>query len=188
MQLKRYFEASRLVPETAGFPIQAPALPFAPGIPAKAVNVGLFFACLTSPTRSPLSTTLIMSIATRRTSVSSLSNYQGQPGPPILLNGPRSSSAAGSSAGYSPSLSTSSFVSELVSPHQPSSAKIHFAPLPQVPPDLKRRSSITLGVAARKHLLSNQSQQAKPGTVYMTDDQWELYKKQYEANNWWVHL
>jgi hypothetical protein len=62
---------------------------------------------------------------------------------------------------------------------------VHFAPLPEVPPELKRRSSITLGVAARKNLLSSQGGAAgvKTGVVYMNDADWELYKKQYEAKH-----
>ena len=62
-------------------------------------------------------------------------------------------------------------------------SSVTFAPLPQVPPELKRRSSITLGVAARKNLLTSQGQARKTGVVYMTDEDWELYKKQYEANS-----
>ncbi|KAK1923654.1 hypothetical protein DB88DRAFT_491978 [Papiliotrema laurentii] len=81
----------------------------------------------------------------------------------------------------------------------PSSAKVSFAPLPEVPPELKRRNSITLGVAARKNLLIQQGTAPgrPPGAgpphvhgnnggirkVYMTDDEWEAYKKQYEAKN-----
>ncbi|EIW71528.1 hypothetical protein M231_07550 [Tremella mesenterica] len=59
--------------------------------------------------------------------------------------------------------------------------KIKFAPLPQVP-ELKRRSSITLGVAARKNLLHDQSQK-KSGVVYMSDEDWERYKKDYESDS-----
>ena len=84
----------------------------------------------------------------------------------------------------------------------PSSAKVSFAPLPEVPPELKRRNSITLGVAARKNLLIQQGTAPgrPPGAgpphvhgnnggirkVYMTDDEWEAYKKQYEAKNGYV--
>jgi hypothetical protein len=69
-------------------------------------------------------------------------------------------------------------------PHRPRrGSSVTFAPLPQVPPELKRRSSITLGVAARKNLLTSQGQARKQGVVYMTDEDWEVYKKQYEANH-----
>lgn len=61
--------------------------------------------------------------------------------------------------------------------------KIKFAPLPERPPELQRRSSITLGVLARKNLLSEQSNGTggtKGGVLYMTDSEWDKYRKQYE--------
>jgi hypothetical protein len=75
-----------------------------------------------------------------------------------------------------------------------SSTKVSFAPLPVVPPELKRRNSITLGVAARKNLLTQQGSAPPraPGAgqnsggvrkVYMTDAEWEAYKKSYEDKN-----
>lgn len=75
-----------------------------------------------------------------------------------------------------------------------SSAKVSFAPLPEVPPELKRRNSITLGVAARKNLLIGQGSapvQRSPGVpnsngvrkVYMTDEEWEEYKKAFDKKN-----
>lgn len=81
----------------------------------------------------------------------------------------------------------------------PGSTKVSFAPLPVVPP-LKRRSTITLGVAARKNLLTGQgtaplspnglgprpSNSSGTKTVYMTDEDWEAYKKQYEKGTGYV--
>ncbi len=126
-----------------------------------------------------------MSTVLRRPSELSLNHITtspDQPGHSILLNGPRSTTSA--SGSYSPSLSASSYVSGPVSE---SCAKIRFAPLPQVPPELKRSSSISLGVAARKHLLSNQAQQTgKSGAVYMNDADWQIYKKQYQADYGYV--
>lgn len=43
-----------------------------------------------------------------------------------------------------------------------SSGSVSFAPLPVIPPELKRRSSITLGVAARKNLLSSPEDEIYP--------------------------
>lgn len=66
-------------------------------------------------------------------------------------------------------------------------SKIKFAPLPERPPELQRRSSITLGVLARKNLLSEQSNGTGGtkggGVLYMTDSEWDTYKKQYEAKH-----
>ncbi|WWD20329.1 hypothetical protein CI109_104805 [Kwoniella shandongensis] len=67
-----------------------------------------------------------------------------------------------------------------------SSTKIHFAPLPSVPPDFRRRNSITLGVASRKHLIGNQGSGGSSGgtqKVVMNDEEWESYKKMYENKN-----
>jgi hypothetical protein len=122
-----------------------------------------------------------------------------QPGYSILLNGnnpssqsrPRSSSSASAIS----TSSSSSLPPTSASSSRPSlCAKVSFAPLPEVPPELKRRSSITLGVASRKNLLSNQGGTSMSGgagrtaprkanVVYMTDEEWEHYKKQYESKN-----
>lgn len=70
-----------------------------------------------------------------------------------------------------------------------------FAPLPVIPPELKRRNSITLGVAARKNLLSSPADNIYPNPgkragqpggvqkVYMNDTEWEEYKRQHEEKN-----
>lgn len=134
-----------------------------------------------------------------------------QPGYSILLNGPTSRPRAGSSVSVlpnpglgpgppSPTASTNSFISDAFTDASTSlsgttpgsgSCKIRFAPLPQVPPELKRRSSITLGVAARKHLLSQQGgggrgrggAGAGAGTrvIQMNDQDWEEYKRKFET-------
>jgi len=79
------------------------------------------------------------------------------------------------------------------------SSKVSFAPLPFVP-ETKRRNSITLGVAARKDMLVQQgtAPRSQPGPprsgdgiagsggvrkVYMTDEEWEEYKKKYDKKN-----
>ncbi|WVQ78927.1 hypothetical protein IAT38_001019 [Cryptococcus sp. DSM 104549] len=75
-------------------------------------------------------------------------------------------------------------------PHHParrgSQPKITFAPLPSRPPEFRRRNSITLGVASRSHLIGGQQGGTQGGQavhkVYMTDEDWEAYKKQYEQN------
>ena len=67
-----------------------------------------------------------------------------------------------------------------------SCSKVSFAPLPERPPELRRRSSITLGVAARKNLLGvgagrppgQQKRVGAGGTaVWMTDEEWAEYKE-----------
>ncbi|ORY34729.1 hypothetical protein BCR39DRAFT_585683 [Naematelia encephala] len=142
-----------------------------------------------------------------------------QPGGSILLNGPgrpHSSSISsipstcpsvsdsayvpGSTSGsaqYSPTASQSSLMSEsaltdisATGSGTSTSTKIRFAPLPQVPPDLKRRSSITLGVLARRNMLQGQGTTGAgaggmSGTtrvVKMTDAEWEEYKRKFDQN------
>ncbi|KAK4683558.1 hypothetical protein P7C73_g6685, partial [Tremellales sp. Uapishka_1] len=65
------------------------------------------------------------------------------------------------------------------------SSTVRFAPLPEMPVELKRRSSISLGVAARAHLIGAGSGNAKGGrgTMVMNEDDWETYKKQYESKS-----
>ena len=122
----------------------------------------------------PFASVQLMSSAARRSSLHSLSSSHhepssspDQPAHSILLNG---------GLGSPPSHPHSPTVSEL------GSTRIHFAPLPQVPPELKRRSSIALGVAARKNLLSNQ-QAGNHRVLTMNDADWQEYKKQYEVSN-----
>lgn len=77
------------------------------------------------------------------------------------------------------------------------SPSVSFAPLPYVP-NLERRRSITLGVAARSNLLKTQGSAAggmdnasaqpipgapsrrdgRKGYLMMTDEEWEYYKKE----------
>lgn len=63
-----------------------------------------------------------------------------------------------------------------------SHAKIHFAPLPAVPPEFRRRNSISLGVASRRNLIGMQGQGHKGGVqrVVMSDEDWDNYCKQFE--------
>ncbi|ORX37724.1 hypothetical protein BD324DRAFT_680610 [Kockovaella imperatae] len=152
-----------------------------------------------------------MSFLLRRHS-SSAHNPNDRPGPSILLNPeescqvPPTRSSPGKTKpitvealSESPTASTSSLTSSTQSNSQvtrqrglsiASSSKVSFAPLPEVPPELKRRSSITLGVAARKNLLSGNGQirsqgsgvtGPRPGqtTVYMTDEEWARYKENH---------
>jgi hypothetical protein len=141
-----------------------------------------------------------------------------QPGHSILLNGNETSNIGSSSSSsrsppvspHSPtartrprSTSRSTYHAASPSPARPScSSKVSFAPLPVVPPELKRRNTITLGVAARKNLLTGQGTvDAVPGgnnavsrpsgsgsgsnggmkSLYLTDEEWEQYKDQYAA-------
>jgi hypothetical protein len=78
-----------------------------------------------------------------------------------------------------------------------STQSVSFAPLPVIPPELKRRSSITLGVAARKNLLSSPEDEIYPDPrrkagsgqaggvqkVYMNDADWEEYKRHHDEKN-----
>lgn len=73
------------------------------------------------------------------------------------------------------------------------SPSVTFAPLPEVPMDLTRRRSITLGVAARSSLLKTQGGAAgrmggqpgggKSNVLMMNDEQWEQYKQDVAAKN-----
>lgn len=66
-----------------------------------------------------------------------------------------------------------------------------FAPLPEMPTDLTRRKSITLGVAARSNILKTQGNAAggmgggarNQGFVLMNDEEWERYKQDMAAKN-----
>ncbi|WWD04343.1 hypothetical protein V865_002412 [Kwoniella europaea PYCC6329] len=97
---------------------------------------------------------------------------------------PLSPSSSSSSSSSSPPLSRSTS-----SPHPSSAAlnsrrlstpKISFAPLPTIPNELKRRNSISIGVASRKHLLGGGN---GPNKVVMSDEEWEIYKKHYDEKS-----
>lgn len=125
-----------------------------------------------------------------------------------------SSHASNSSHGYGTGTGTGYAHSEtdsVATKATSGSASVSFAPLPVIPPELKRRSSITLGVAARKNLLSSPEDEIYPdprragagaGTgagaggagrgkgngsgvkaVYMNDQDWEEYKRQHDVKN-----
>lgn len=66
-----------------------------------------------------------------------------------------------------------------------SQAKIHFAPLPAVPPEFRRRNSISLGVASRRNLIGMQGHGQKGGvqSVVMSDEDWDNYCKQFEEKH-----
>ena len=110
----------------------------------------------------------------------------------ILLNGFNTSGARDYSPG--PPSSTSSEHSQESVATRTSQASVSFAPLPVIPPELKRRNSITLGVAARKNLLSSgpDNMYPNPGKkpdpsgiqkVYMNDADWEEYKRKHDEKN-----
>jgi hypothetical protein len=115
----------------------------------------------------------------------------------ILLNGPNSSSARDPSP--RPSLTPSEQSQESVATRA-SVQSVSFAPLPVIPPELKRRNSITLGVAARKNLLSSPADNMYPNPggkkadpngiqkVYMNDADWEEYKRHHDEKNGSVNL
>ncbi|KAK6908717.1 hypothetical protein I204_01999 [Kwoniella mangroviensis CBS 8886] len=97
---------------------------------------------------------------------------------------PLSPSSSPSSFPSSPTLSRSTS-----SPHPSSAAlnsrrlstpKISFAPLPTIPNELKRRNSISIGVASRKHLLGGGN---GPNKIVMSDEEWENYKKHYDEKS-----
>lgn len=105
-----------------------------------------------------------------------------------------SSAQSTSTVPASPNGSLRSTTSSVPYPNSISSAKVSFAPLPIVPPELKRRNSITLGVAARANLLSQQGSAPPrvPGAganrgnvikVSMTDEEWESYKRAFDEKN-----
>lgn len=127
----------------------------------------------------------------------------------ILLNGSGSGSGSAPQRDASPRPSSSSDHSQSETESiatRASTQSVSFAPLPVIPPELKRRSSITLGVAARKHLLSSPDDEiyATPGggggggrkpagqtpggvqKVYMNDADWEEYKRHHDEKNGYV--
>lgn len=131
------------------------------------------------------------------------------PGPPASTFNRRSrgnSVGAGAGAGPSSSVASSSTSTSGSSSglHRSSSnslrsPSVSFAPLPHVP-ELERRRSITLGVAARSAMLKTQGSPAsnagaragggaggggkgKGQVLMMTDEEWEEYKKSIQMRN-----
>jgi hypothetical protein len=126
-----------------------------------------------------------------------------QPGPPAAVFNRRN--RASSMASTVSSTSSAGSSSQSGGLHRSSSVRspnVSFAPLPHVP-ELERRSSITLGVAARSNLLKTQGASAGPRTaggpirsgqpdrqkkggsqvLMMTDEEWEEYKRNIQARN-----
>ncbi|BEI81684.1 hypothetical protein CcaverHIS002_0208440 [Cutaneotrichosporon cavernicola] len=76
-------------------------------------------------------------------------------------------------------------------PRSAASPSIRFSVLPERPPELRRRNSISLGVLARKSMLHAQGSTPGRGQgqgqgikrVVMTDDEWEAYQRQFAAKN-----
>ncbi|WWC92822.1 uncharacterized protein L201_007781 [Kwoniella dendrophila CBS 6074] len=97
-----------------------------------------------------------------------------------------SSSSALSRATSSPNPSSVSLTSR-----RSSTTKISFAPLPTIPNELKRRNSISIGVASRKHLISGGGGGGEGGNargrsvnkLMMSDAEWEDYKKHYDEKS-----
>ncbi|OCF33560.1 hypothetical protein I316_04632 [Kwoniella heveanensis BCC8398] len=122
-------------------------------------------------------------------SYSPASSYSFVPSSPTASSSSRSLSAHGSFS----STTTSSSISGPARPtpiRRGSTPKISFAPLPEIPVELKRRNSITIGVASRKNLLTGQGSAAGGGggprgsnRVMMTDQEWEDYKRHFEEKN-----
>lgn len=72
------------------------------------------------------------------------------------------------------------------------SPKIRFGALPERPPELRRRNSISLGVLARKNMLHAQGSYAGGSDggaggatrrVMMTDEEWEAYQAKFAQKN-----
>ncbi|WVQ95797.1 hypothetical protein IAU59_002896 [Kwoniella sp. CBS 9459] len=108
----------------------------------------------------------------------------------FVPSSPSASSIRSSSAHSIGSASYASGTSTRPTPiRRGSTPKISFAPLPEIPLELKRRNSITIGVASRKNLLTGQGSAAGGGgprgshKVMMTDQEWEDYKRQFDEAN-----
>lgn len=122
-----------------------------------------------------------------------------QPAPPAAVYNDRNRASSVSSVG---STASSGSYAGMAPQSQPGrrrapSPSVSFAPLPYVP-NLERRRSITLGVAARSNLLKTQGSAAggmgnasaqpipggqtrkdgRKGYLMMTDEEWEYYKKE----------
>ena len=131
-----------------------------------------------------------------------------RPGPPaaVFNRRARANSVAASSPSSAASSSTGSSGSNLHRSGSGRSPLVSFAPLPPVP-DLERRRSITLGIAARSNLLKTQGG-ARSGAgsgaggasggaaggagskrgggsqvLMMTDEEWEEYKRNIQQRN-----
>ncbi|WVQ77746.1 hypothetical protein IAR50_007436 [Cryptococcus sp. DSM 104548] len=96
------------------------------------------------------------------------------------------SSQQGHSAYYPSAMTAPGSPSLGPSSRRTSTPKISFAPLPTVPPEFRRRNSISLGVASRANLIGAQGG-LPPGvqkhsgvhSVMMNDEEWEDYQRQY---------
>jgi hypothetical protein len=131
-----------------------------------------------------------------------------RPGPPAAVFNRRARASSVTAASSSPSASTSGSTSgsNLYRSGSGRSPLVSFAPLPPVP-DLERRRSITLGIAARSNLLKTQGG-ARSGAgaggagaagagggaggrkrtggsqvLMMTDEEWEEYKRNIQQRN-----
>ncbi|WWC73674.1 uncharacterized protein I206_107646 [Kwoniella pini CBS 10737] len=103
---------------------------------------------------------------------------------------PLSSSSSGANTPPSSFASTSSLSRSTSSPHPAnlsrrlSTPKISFAPLPAIPNELKRRNSISIGVASRKNLIGGGGGgYQNVNRLMMSDEDWENYKKHYSEKN-----
>ncbi|WRT69719.1 uncharacterized protein IL334_006709 [Kwoniella shivajii] len=107
------------------------------------------------------------------------------PQSPPLTSFPLPSSSASSSRSASFS-STSSPHPPYLTSRRLSTPKISFAPLPTIPNELKRRNSISIGVASRKNLLAGGgggSGGSGVNKVVMTDEDWENYKRKFDEKS-----
>lgn len=122
-----------------------------------------------------------------------------QPGPPAAVYNDRNRASSVSSTGSAASTGSYAGMAPQSQPgkRRAPSPSVSFAPLPYVP-NLERRRSITLGVAARSNLLKTQGSAAggmgnagaqpipgalprkegRKGYLMMTDEEWEYYKKE----------
>lgn len=122
-----------------------------------------------------------------------------QPGPPAAVYNERNRASSVSSTGSAASTGSYGGMAPQSQPgrRRAPSPSVSFAPLPYVP-NLERRRSITLGVAARSNLLKTQGSAAggmdnasaqpipgapsrrdgRKGYLMMTDEEWEYYKKE----------
>nr|XP_018260285.1 uncharacterized protein I303_07203 [Kwoniella dejecticola CBS 10117]OBR82443.1 hypothetical protein I303_07203 [Kwoniella dejecticola CBS 10117] len=111
---------------------------------------------------------------------------------------PLSSSSSIATGSSSSLASTSPLARSTSSPHpanlstrRASTPKISFAPLPTIPNELKRRNSISIGVASRKHLIGGGGGSTAGGAggprnvnkIMLTDEDWENYKRHYSEKS-----
>ncbi|WVF68244.1 hypothetical protein IAT40_003009 [Kwoniella sp. CBS 6097] len=147
-----------------------------------------------APTAIPTPASPPRSTTPQLTSYSSSSTYSSYASS-FAPSSPAASASSSRSAhgSFSSTTSTSSIPFSTQTRPTPirrgSTPKISFAPLPEIPVELKRRNSITIGVASRKNLLTGQGSAAggegPRGThkVMMTDQEWEDYKRHFEEKN-----